>query len=69
MLYDSTFILWYSIAHSINYKAFVDSAGMKSANMEDKFLFSVLAAFSITWMERKATKFRHVLLIVVREIK
>ena len=29
-------------------KAFVDSAGAKSANLKDKFLFYVFAAFSIT---------------------
>ena len=29
-------------------KAFIDSTGTKGANLDDKFLFHVFAAFSIT---------------------
>ena len=36
--------------------------------MEDKFLFHVFAALSITQIERKATN-RHVLIRVVREVE
>ena len=46
----------------------VDSTGAKSANLEDEFLFYVFAAFSITWLERKATN-RHVFLRMVGEVE
>ena len=44
------------------------SAGTKGANLEDKFLFYVLAAFSITQMKRK-TKDSHVFLRMVGKVE
>ena len=56
-----------NIAKFEKLEAFVDSTGTKGANLEDKFLFYVFVAFSITKMERKATN-RHVFLRMVGEV-
>ena len=49
------------------WKAFVDSTRAKGAYFKDKFLFHVLAAFSMTYMNTKATNCP-VFLTMLREV-
>ena len=51
-------------------KAFVNTVGIKGADLEDEFLFQIIAAFrrTCTLMWGKATE-RHVLFVVIGEIK
>ena len=57
-----------TIAKLEEWKALVDSTETKGANLGDKFLFYVLAAFSITYTDRKATNC-HVFLRMVGEVE
>ena len=51
-----------------NFKCSVILLGLSSVSLEDRFLFCVSAAFSVTWMETKAAN-RYVPLGVVRELE